>query len=148
MELTKHFTLDEMTISQTAVRHGLKNQPNARQTECLRALCESVLEPLRVLLNRPIVISSGYRSRTVNARVGGSKSSQHCLGEAADIVVPGMEVVDVVEMIHSMRLPFDQLIDEGGRNGGWTHVSHSSGNRGEVLVATFHKGQTSYRRVA
>lgn len=146
MNLSTHFTLDEMTLSQEAVRSGLRNIPDAAQTDSLRRLCESVLEPLRARINRPIVVSSGFRSKTVNTRIGGSKTSQHCKGEAADIVVPGMDSADVVDLIRGMKLPFDQVIDEFGR---WTHVSHSgNGNRGEVLMAWRRGGQTHYRRVA
>jgi len=147
VNLSEHFTLDELTVSQEAVRSGLKNVPNAAQVDALRALCVSVLEPLRARLKRPIVVSSGFRSRSLNTRIGGSAGSQHCRGEAADILVPGMATSDVVDMVIALRLPFDQLIDEFGR---WVHVSHShaSGNRGEVLLAMRRGGLTEYRRVA
>lgn len=146
MQLSEHFTLDEMTVSQEASRSGLKNAPDDRQTEALGLLCVNLLEPLRARVKRPIVVSSGFRSKSVNTRVGGSAASQHCRGEAADILVPGMDTADVVDLIRAMRLPFDQLIDEFSR---WVHVSHSSaGNRGEVLMAWRRGGQTHYRRVA
>lgn len=144
MNLSQNFTLAEMTVSQEAVRAGLRNAPNAQQVDALRALCETVLQPLRDRIKRPIVVSSGFRSVSLNRRIGGSATSQHCKGEAADIVVPGMDVADVVELIRAMRLPFDQIINEFGR---WTHISHTSGNRAEVLVATRRSGQTHYRRV-
>jgi zinc D-Ala-D-Ala carboxypeptidase len=66
MNLTSHFTLDELTFSQYASRSGLKNEPNAEQTENLRVLCERVLQPLRNHLRRPVVITSGFRSPSVN----------------------------------------------------------------------------------
>jgi hypothetical protein len=144
MKLSEHFTLDELTVSQEAVRAGLRNVPNAQQVDALRALCVHVLEPLRARLRRPIVVSSGFRSVSLNRRIGGSATSQHCKGEAADIIVPGMDTANVVELIRFLRLPFDQVIDEFGR---WIHVSHTSGNRGEVLVASRRSGQTHYRRV-
>ncbi len=146
MNLSEHFTLDEMTASQEAARSGLRNQPNDLQVAALRALCERVLEPLRTRVKRPIVVSSGYRSKSLNTRIGGSPGSQHCKGEAADIIVPGMDTADVVALIRAMRLPFDQVIDEFAR---WVHVSHSvaGGNRGEVLMAWRRSGQTHYRRV-
>lgn len=144
IQLSPHFTLAEMTISQEAARSGLKNAPAPHQIIALRALCETVLEPLRASVKRPIVVSSGFRSRTVNARIGGSASSQHCRGEAADIMVPGMDTADVVDLIRALRLPFDQVIDEFSR---WVHVSHSgAGNRGEVLMA-FRRGGVNYRRI-
>lgn len=147
MNLSENFTLAEMTTSQEAVRAGLKNAPNAQQVAALRALCETVLQPLRDRIGRPLVVSSGFRSVTLNRRIGGSATSQHCKGEAADIMVPGMEVGDVVELIRAMHLPFDQVIDEFSR---WVHCSHSgaAGNRGEVLTARRIGGKTQYRRIA
>ena len=147
MNLSEHFTLDEMTVSQEAVRSGLRNEPNAAQTEALRVLCVNVLEPLRARIKRPIVVSSGFRSKTINTRIGGSANSQHCKGEAADITVPGMDPADVMDLIRALRLPFDQVIDEFGR---WVHVSHSlrSGQRGEVLMAYRAGGKSEYRRLA
>lgn len=147
MKLSENFTLDEMTVSQEAARAGLRNTPNERQVDALRALCETVLQPLRDRLKRPIVVSSGFRSVSLNRRIGGSATSQHCKGEAADIMVPGMDTADVVDLIRFLRLPFDQVIDEFAR---WVHVSHSgaAGNRGEVLMAWRRGGQTHYRRVA
>ena len=147
MNLSQSFTLDELTVSQVAARAGLKNEPNDRHVEALRALCETVLQPLRDHLKRPIVVTSGYRSVGLNRRIGGSATSQHCRGEAADILVPGMDTADVVDMIRALHLPFDQVIDEFAR---WVHVSHSgaAGNRGEVLMAWRRDGQTHYRRLA
>jgi hypothetical protein len=147
MKLSENFSLDEMTISQEAVRAGLKNEPSAAQIEALRTLCETVLQPLRDRIKRPIVVSSGFRSASINRRIGGAPRSQHCKGEAADIMVPGMDTADVVDLIRAMHLPFDQVIDEFGR---WVHVSHSriAGNRGEVLMAWRRGGLTHYRRIA
>jgi hypothetical protein len=147
MNLTPHFTLAELTVSQEAARSGLRNDPNDVQVDALRELCAQVLEPLRARLKRPIVVSSGYRSKSLNTRIGGAAGSQHCRGEAADIIVPGMDTAAVVDLIRAMRLPFDQVIDEFAR---WVHVSHSrtNGNRGEVLMAWRRGGQTLYRRIA
>lgn len=134
MNLSEHFTLDEMTVSQTAVREGLKNIPNSDQLASLRSLCATILEPLRLRLKRPIVVSSGFRSVSVNRRVGGSSRSQHCRGEAADIIVPGVPVADVIAVIRKLYLPVDQVIDEFGD---WVHVSHKANahNRGQYLKA-------------
>lgn len=146
MKLTEHFTLAELTVSQEAARSGLKNEPNDTQVEALRLLCAMVLEPLRARVKRPVIVTSGYRSKSINARIGGAAGSQHTRGEAADIIVPGMDSGAVVDIIRAMRLPFDQIIDEFGS---WVHVSHSlaGGNRGEVLMAWRRGGQTNYRRV-
>jgi zinc D-Ala-D-Ala carboxypeptidase len=144
MTLSEHFTLEEMTISQEAVRSGLRNTPDALQTESLRLLCVNVLEPLRVRVKRPVVVSSGFRSSSVNRRIGGSQRSQHCRGEAADLTIPGMSVTDVVALIRKMSLPFDQLIDEFGA---WVHVSHSrtGKQRHQVLAARRVGGKTEYQ---
>lgn len=144
MTLSEHFTLTEMTVSQEAARSGLKNAPDALQIESLRHLCKNVLEPLRVRVKRPVVVSSGFRSATINRRIGGSARSQHCRGEAADFTIPGMSVGDVVALIRAMKLPFDQLIDEFGA---WVHVSHSrtGKQRGQVMTARHVGGKTEYR---
>lgn len=144
MTLSEHFTLTEMTVSQEAARSGLKNVPDALQIESLRNLCKNVLEPLRERVKRPVVVSSGFRSATVNRRIGGSARSQHCRGEAADFTIPGMSVGDVVALIRAMNLPFDQLIDEFGA---WVHVSHSrtGKQRGQVMTARRVGGKTEYR---
>lgn len=141
MKLTEHFTLDELTISQEAARSGLKNKPDAEQTQRLRLLCQNVLEPLRSRVKRPIIVSSGFRSRSVNARIGGSSRSQHCKGEAVDFHVPGMTVAEVVDLIRAMRLPVDQCIEEFGA---WVHVSHSGFNRGQFLKARRRGGEVVY----
>ena len=147
MNLSRNFTLAELTVSQEAARAGLPNKPNSEQVERLRDLCHAVLEPLRLRVRRPVVVTSGFRSVTVNRRIGGAVRSQHTRGEAADIIVPGMAPAEIVDLIRAMRLPVDQVIDEIGR---WVHVSHSraNGNRGEVLAATREGGKTRYRRIA
>lgn len=142
MNLTKHFTLAEMTVSQTAARDGLKNVPSALQMENLRLLCENILEPLRLRVRRPVVINSGFRSASVNRRIGGSNKSQHCKGEASDLIIPGMDVAEVAMLIRRMNLPYDQLIDEFGQ---WVHVSFSPRNRRQFLTARYSGGQVVYK---
>ena len=142
MNLSKNFTLAEMTVSQEAARSGLKNAPDAIQTESLMQLCANVLEPLRARLKRPIIVSSGFRSVTINRRIGGSESSQHCKGQAADILVPGMTPDEVCTLIIKMGLPFDQLISEFGS---WTHVSYGPRHRQQALTAYRQNGQAQYK---
>ncbi|HWQ34345.1 MAG TPA: D-Ala-D-Ala carboxypeptidase family metallohydrolase [Blastocatellia bacterium] len=144
MNLSDHFTLEEMTFSQTAVRHGLSNQPGAAEIENLKALCANVLEPLRALVARPLQISSGYRSPELNRRIGGAATSQHCRGEAADLIVPGLTVEQLIQLIASADLPVDQVIHEGT----WLHVSHTTHrpNRRELLRAKFVGGRAVYSR--
>ncbi len=137
----RYFTLEELIFSQTAVRKGISNIPDATQAANLQALVKHVLDPLRAHLGRPIVVSSGFRSPRLNAAIGGVSTSQHCFGQAADIVVPGMAVADVVQAARDLRLPFDQLIDEFGS---WTHISYGPRHRRQVLSARQSAGKTHY----
>ena len=132
MKLGKHFTLAEMTTTDT----GLTNTPSAEYIAALARLVALVLDPLRADLGRPVRVTSGYRSPAVNAQVGGSATSQHLRGEAADIKVDGMTTADVARAIHRLRLPVDQCIVERG-DAGWVHVSTAlgGGNRGQWLAS-------------
>ena len=95
MQLTKHFTLQEMTASETAARRGFDNTPNATETANLVRTAE-LLEEVRALLGKPILVNSAFRSKQVNDAVGSRDTSQHRLGCAADIRVPGMNPDEVV----------------------------------------------------
>ncbi|WP_439585684.1 D-Ala-D-Ala carboxypeptidase family metallohydrolase [Dyadobacter bucti] len=142
--LTSHFTLEELLTSQTAIRFRYDEQfsPSEQVVSHLIALCENILEPLRVALKQPIRVSSGYRCRRVNVKIGGAKKSQHLDGEAADIQVLSMEVEDLLQFIKASDLPYDQLIQEFDS---WIHVSFSKRNRGEALRATkLANGHTKY----
>ncbi len=132
MNLSPHFTLEEMTLSQIAVRSGIANTPSKRQINSLIRLCENILEPLRKRLGKPVYISSGFRNPTVNSLIGGSATSQHMRGEAADITVEGMTPQELFEFIRATDLPYDQLIQEFDR---WVHVSYGSRKRGQELYA-------------
>lgn len=119
------------------MRHGIKIEVPENSIHFLRLndLCTSVLQPLRDHLGKPITITSGYRPEEVNRLVGGSRNSQHTQCLAADFVVPGMDTIDVCRTIISLKLPFDQLINEFGR---WVHVSIAANpghERSEVLTA-------------
>lgn len=140
MNLSPHFVLAEFTTSQAAARKGFLNIPTQKEVDCLRNLCVQILEPLRVRVGT-IVISSGYRAPLVNKAVGGASSSQHVLGQAADIIVPGMTPMEVVQRIRSMRLPFDQVIEEFGS---WTHVSYGPRHRRQALLARRVGGKATY----
>lgn len=140
MTLTDHFSLAEMTFSQTALCKGIDNRAPADAVAAMRALCTHVLEPIRAHFGRPVRVSSGYRSAALNRAVGGSASSQHCLGEAADITVPGVDNLRLAKWIRD-NLTFDQVIMEGG----WVHVSFRVDRaRKSVLTATFVGGKASY----
>ena len=125
MKLSPNFTLEELTVSDYAARHGLDNTPANEHLFNLRRLA-AFLEALRALLGKPVSVNSAYRSPEVNAAIKGSKTSQHCHGTAADIKVAGMLPDQVVKRIIASTLPYDQVIREFSdpvRGGGWTHVS-------------------------
>lgn len=137
MRLTPNFTLSELTVTNT----GLSNVPTQAEIAHLRALAVHVLQPLRERLGRPVLVNSAFRSAQVNRAVGGRATSQHRLGQAADIRVVGMTSRALAQHIIDMRLPFDQLIEEFGR---WVHVSYRPSNRGQVLTAVTRAGRTVY----
>lgn len=143
MNLTKDFTLAEMIRSEAATRHGFKEQftPNDEIKANLKALCENILQPLREKLGVKIRVTSGYRSKRTNNAIGGSESSQHVLGQAADINVNGITTLELCRKIKEFGLPFDQLIEEFGQ---WVHVSYSPRNRRQVLQATKKGRATKY----
>jgi hypothetical protein len=148
--LSPHFTLAELTRSEAATRMGLDNTPSPDVIVNLRALCEKVLEPLRVAIGKPLRVNSGYRGPLANTAVGGSNTSQHSKGEAADIEVDGMDNTQLAKKIIELKLPVDQLIlefvDADRPGSGWIHVSHkrSGPQRGQVLRAVALKGKTAY----
>ena len=147
--LSPHFSLSEMTRSPNAARAGVENIPDAADVTNLTRLCIDVLEPLRTLIGRAVVVSSGYRSPAVNKLAGGSATSQHCKGEAADLEVPGIDNLALAYAIEKSSIPFDQLILEfhkvGDPASGWVHVSlKAKGNRRQVLTATTDGRATIY----
>jgi uncharacterized protein YcbK (DUF882 family) len=144
MKLTEHFTLEEMTVSEYAARNGLKNTPSETAVQNLKILCKNVLEPLRLIVQKPVIITSGYRSKKVNEAIGGSTTSQHMKGQAADFIVIGMTVEEVFTIV-AKQLPFDQLIQEFGK---WVHVSYAGKLRHEKLLARLVNGKTKYEQVA
>ena len=123
MNLSPHFTLDEMTFSEIALRNGLSNSPDKPTLSNLKRLAE-LLEKVRLLLNKPIRINSAYRSLNVNKLVGGQSNSQHCLGCAADIKVGDMTPDQVVKAIIHSDIPYDQIIREFDS---WVHISIPNG---------------------
>lgn len=130
----KHFTINEMCKSATAKRHGIDNTPNDEQKTCLKALVEKILDPLREAWGAPIIVDSGYRCQRLNKIVNGSPTSQHMLGQAADIHTvkdTPAENKKLFQLIQQLKLPFDQLIDEHDFN--WVHVSYGPRNRRRIL---------------
>lgn len=142
MQLSEHFELAEFLVSETAARRGIANEPPPEVIENLRRLCRRVLEPLREHLNRPIVITSGYRSPALNRAIGGSSTSHHMQGRAADIIVPGMMPLAVCEAAHKLKLPCAQIIHEFGR---WSHLAVSVSREPlQLLTAKLAQGKTVY----
>ena len=119
MKLSEHFTLEELTHSEIAERQGLDNTPNNEAKANLVRLSR-MLEDVRRTLGRPVMVNSAYRSPAVNTAVGSKPTSQHCIGCAADIKVPGLTPDNIVKEILKTNLEFDQLIREFDS---WVHIS-------------------------
>jgi hypothetical protein len=119
VKLSENFSLEELTVSEIAVRKDLDNTPTASETANLIRTA-LLLEQVRALLKKPIMINSAFRSKSVNDAVGSKDSSQHRIGCAADIRVPGMTPKQVVEAIIASDIPYDQVIREFDS---WTHIS-------------------------
>lgn len=148
MNLSANFTLKELTKSDTATRLGLDNTPDEDTIENLKLLCEKVLQPVREHFGKPVTINSGYRSPESNAAVGGSKSSDHCKGQACDLEIEGVSNPDLAQWIMD-NLEYTQLILEfytqGQPNSGWVHVSYDPNNlKKQELTATKIAGKTTY----
>ena len=137
MQLSKHFTLEEMEKSQTATRKGIKNKAGAGEIKNLGDLCYEILEPVRIKFDKPVTITSGYRSPQLSEAIGSKSTSQHCTGNAVDMEVIGVSNLEVALWIEN-HCDFDQLILEywtGEGNSGWIHVSYKDGsNRKQVLT--------------
>ena len=148
MNLSANFSLHEMCKSETAMRMGLDNTPGDQEIENLRLLCEKVLQPVRDHYGKGVKVNSAYRSPESNAAVGGSKTSDHCKGMAADIEIPGVANADLAQWIMD-NLDYTQLILEfytpGIPDSGWVHVSFDPNNlRKQELTATKVAGKTTY----
>jgi zinc D-Ala-D-Ala carboxypeptidase len=125
MQISEHFSLQELSVSELAVRNGWDNSPSPQELENLTRLAQ-LLEQVRTLLGKPIVINSAFRSKQVNDAVGSKDSSQHRIGCAADIRVVGMNPDEVCRAIIASDIQYDQIIREfydPEKGGGWTHIS-------------------------
>jgi uncharacterized protein YcbK (DUF882 family) len=120
MNLSPNFTLEELTRSEAAARNGWDNTPNEAEIENLKRLAALLQEVKKAVDGKPVIINSGFRSKKVNDAVGSKDTSQHRLGCAADLRVPGMTPRQVVEACLAARVPFDQIILEFDS---WTHIS-------------------------
>jgi hypothetical protein len=150
-KLSEHLDLSEVTRSESAKRKGISNMPTEAHIANFKLLAEKIFEPIRTHFRCPIIISSGYRSKELNAAIGGSLTSQHCQGEAIDIDMDGTPNGVTNRMVFDYikdNLDFDQLIYEFGdsNNPDWVHVSYESTGkqRKQILKAIRVNGKTSY----
>ena len=153
MKLTKNFSLEELTRSDTAERKGIDNSPTAEHIHNLAALCENVLQPLRDKVKHSIRVTSGYRSEKLNNAIGGSKTSEHSFGKAADIklIIDGENKSELLYLsILEMGIPFRQIIWEFGdeETPSWVHISfNKDDNKKQKLRAYKEKGKTKYSTI-
>ena len=138
MQLSKHFTLEEFEKSQTATRKGITNKAGSGEIKNLTDLCYEVLEPVRIKFDKPVIITSGYRSPELCEAIGSKPTSQHTSGNATDFEVLGCSNLEVALWIQN-NCDFDQLILEFWKdddpNAGWIHCSFNDGsNRKQVLT--------------
>ena len=150
MKLSRNFTLQELIKSDTAVRKGIDNSPNADQIEKLKTLCETILQPVRDHFGR-VKVTSGFRSEQLCVAIGSSINSQHAKAEAADFEVVGIDNAELADWIYK-NLEFDQLILEyykvGEPNSGWIHCSICDKDaRKQFLHAYRSEGKTKYKPV-
>ena len=150
MNLSRNFTLQELTKSDTAIRKGIDNNPNADQVEKLKLLCERVLQPVRDHFGR-VKVTSGFRSPELCAAIGSSINSQHAKAEACDFEVVGVDNAEVADWIYK-NIQTDQLILEfytpGEPNSGWIHASYIEFNpRAQYLRAYREDKKVKYKPI-
>lgn len=136
-QLGKNFSLDEFVTTAT----GLDNIPGPEEIENLHQLVQKILQPLRDAVGKPVIINSAYRSYAVNKAIGGEDDSQHLFGQAADIRIPGMTNEQIISKIRTLRLPYDQVIDEVKKDSSWVHVSHNPRTAQRLEWLTFRDGR-------
>ena len=144
MKLSENFTLDELTNSEIALRRGIDNTPPADVLQNLRMLADG-LERVRSVLGHPMRISSGYRCPALNMSIGGSRSSAHMSGLAADFTCPDFgspRDVAMAIVTAANSIDYDQVIHEGR----WVHIQFSDNPRRQVLTARFANGVVSYTK--
>jgi putative chitinase len=135
MDFPKEFTFEEMTVSQTAARHGIDNIPKGDALDNLLVTAKAMQRIRRVLGDKPVIVSSGYRSPALNKKIGGSDTSAHTLGYAVDFTVPGfgtpLEVAKAIAEEDFIIRRVDQLIHEYDS---WVHISFDPRARQQLLT--------------
>ena len=150
MNLSRNFSLSELTKSDTAIRKGINNNPSAEQVEKLKILCENILQPVRDRFGR-VTVTSGFRSVELCIAINSSANSQHAKAEACDFECPGVDNDEVADWIKN-NLEYDQLILEfytpGEPNSGWIHCSYvPEMRRASCLHAYRSEGKVKYKPV-
>jgi len=149
-EISKYISYNEVVRSNTALRKNIDNTPNAEQLCRIKILCRKVFDPLREWVGGPVKVNSLFRSKKLNAAIGGSSSSQHMANKGAAIDIDDIYKHKTnLEMFHYIKdnLEFDQLIAEFPKNGQprWLHISYNEGaNRNRILIATKINKKTTY----
>lgn len=119
------FKMSELIHSDTAVLHNINNMPDINSLDNMLNLVFYVLQPIRERIQKPMIITSGYRCKEVNRLVGGKDTSQHLKGQAVDFVIQGMKPSEIIHIIRNMYIEYDQLINEYDK---WVHISFNKGN--------------------
>ena len=150
MNLSRNFSLSELTKSDTAIRKGINNNPSAEQVEKLKILCENILQPVRDRFGR-VTVTSGFRSVELCIAINSSANSQHAKAEACDFECPGVDNAEVADWI-KQNLDYDQRILEfytpGEPNSGWIHCSYIPENRRASCLHAFRsEGKVKYKPV-
>ena len=129
-----NFTMSELIHSDTAVKYNINNYPDLKSLDNMLLLIVECLQPVRNLLKKPMIITSGYRCNLLNQKLNGAYNSQHCKGQAVDFIITGMSVSDIVSKIRHSNIEFDQLIEKNTKTSCWVHISYNKGkNRKDVL---------------
>jgi hypothetical protein len=152
MRLSKDFTLQELTVSSTATKHGISNIPNQDQITNLILLCQFILQPIKEHFGKPVIINSGYRSPELCLLVNSTVTSQHTKGQAADFEINGISNKELADWIVA-NLDYDQCILEFWNkeepNSGWVHCSYSfDHSRKQYLKAVKTDKGTLYSQIS
>lgn len=144
MKLSKNFTKEEFEHSETANKNKIINRMSVQETKNAIILCNKLLEPIREHFNKPLIISSGFRSKALNKLTGGSPTSQHLFGQAVDFNIHGIATREAFQEIIKLNFTFDQIINEFNS---WIHISYAENPRKQIFEALKIGGKTIYKEV-